>query len=322
MCKKSIPKPQNSQRKTRAGIFYWSLMLPPLLSLFLPAVSPAFETDETAFCSFFYTKKSSAVKLLMNNADLLAREVFDNIGFTPKQKVRVFVAAGPGEFRRMQPGNARVPSWAVGTAYPLHNTMVLLQDRRVDLFKTFLHEMHHIVLGRLFRGEHRVPRWLDEGLAMIQAREWSMARLSTMTIAVLTDSLIPMDDLADSFPVDLKDAEVAYCQSFYFISFLKGKFGTPSFTAFLKEYGRHKNFHRAIKKTYYVSWHRMEELWMDYLKLRFSWFPILTSTGFLWFAASIVFVLGYIRKKRTARRKLQQWEREEKAFYGDDETYH
>jgi hypothetical protein len=185
-------------------------------------------------------------------------------------------------------------------------------------------------LGQAFKGKHRVPRWLDEGLAMIQAREWSLSRLSKITGAVLTDSLIPMDKIADSFPLGVRDAELAYCQSFYFISFLKGKFGNNAFKAFLSQYSKHRDFHRAIRSAYHISWFSMEDLWLDYLKLRFSWVPIITSTGFLWFAASLIFILGYMRKKRKSRIKLQQWAIEENFLYGEEdeeeegneETYH
>ena len=52
-----------------------------------------------------------------------------------------------------------------------------------------------------------------------------------------------------------------------------------------------------------MHWDEIEELWLEYLKLRFSWIPILFSTGTLWFLASLVFIWGYVHKKRKSPRK-------------------
>jgi hypothetical protein len=194
---------------------------------------------------------------------------------------------------------------------------------RFNLIKTFRHELIHILLGHAFRGKEKVPRWLNEGLAMIAAREWSFSRLSTMTWAVLTNALIPMDEIMESFPWDPKLAELAYCESFYFISFLKGKFGREAFKFFLQEYSKQKDFHRSLKKVYHLRWPEMESLWLEYLRLRFSWIPIITSSTTLWFSMTLLFLVGYMQKRRRNRLKLQQWEKEE-AFLSprDRKHYH
>jgi hypothetical protein len=291
-----------------------------LCILFFISPSLAFQKSETSFFTFFYdTKDSKAVNILIRNADILAENISGMIGFRLEGKVKVVVSPTYRKFKKAQPRDSNIPGWAVGVAYPSKNLIIILNKNRVDLIKTFRHELTHIFLGQAFKGKEMVPRWLNEGLALIVADEWSISRLSTITGAVLTNSLIPMDEIASSFPYDLRDAELAYCQSFYFISFLKGKFGADLFKAFLKDYSKYKNFNYAIKKTYHISWDKMEGLWLDYMGLRFSWIPLITSTGFLWFIASIIFIAGYIRKKRNSRLMKQQWEAEERLLYDDED---
>jgi Peptidase MA superfamily len=280
----------------------------------------AFQKAEAGAFVFFYNKQDEkTAEILISNAGLIADRLSESLGFKFQGKTRVIVVSTQKEFQRVQPRGARIPSWAIGVAYPAKKLIVLLKKPRCDIVKVFRHELTHVLLGRAFSGEANVPRWLDEGLAMIQADEWNPSRLSTITSAVLTDSLLSMDSIAESFPRDPKDAELAYCQSFYFISFLKGKFGEDAFKGFLKEYSRHGNFSRAVRKTYFVSWDTIENQWLDYLTLRFSWIPIITSTGFIWFVASIIFILGYIRKKRKARIKMKQWETEEKYLFDNED---
>lgn len=266
--------------------------------------------------------------MLLENADTIAQQMITDLGLPLQKPIDVIVASTAEEFQRIQPVGSRVPTWAIGVAYPQQNLIILLsptvrQRGHIDIIKTFQHEVLHIILGQAFKGKANVPRWLDEGLAMIAANEWSMARLSTMTFAVLGRKMIPMEQLTESFPWDPDQAQTAYCQSFYFISFLKGRFGSDLFKTFLQKYTVHKNFQRAIFDTYNVRWEEMEDLWRGYLRLRFSWIPLITSSTTIWFVATLIFILGYLRKKRMNRLKLKQWTREEEFLYPpDDKLYH
>jgi len=287
----------------------------------------AAQIQHTSFFRF-HADNNQIPPILLQNADAVAQEMIHDLGLPLQKPINVIIASTAEEFQRSQPGGSRVPAWAIGVAYPQDNLIILLspavrQRGPIDIIKTFQHEVLHIILGQAFKGKENVPRWLDEGLAMIAANEWNMARLSTMTFAVLGRKTIPMQQLTESFPWDPEQAQIAYCQSFYFISFLKGRFGSDLFKTFLQNYTIYKNFQRAIFDTYNVRWEEMEELWRDYLRLRFSWIPLITSSTTLWFLATLIFILGYLRKKRMNRLKLKQWTREEEFLYPpDDKQYH
>ena len=291
--------------------------------------SPSFAAhiQQTKFFRF-QADNNQIPPILLNNADAIAQDMMSNLGLSLQQPVTVIIASTAAEFQRIQPGGSRVPAWAIGVAYPQDSLIILLspavrQRGPIDIIKIFQHEVLHIILGQAFKGTENVPRWLDEGLAMIAANEWSMARLSTMTFAVLGRKIIPMEQLTKSFPWDPDQAQTAYCQSFYFISFLKGRFGSDSFKTFLQNYTVHKNFQKALFDTYHVRWDAMEDMWHDYLRLRFSWIPLITSSTTLWFLATLIFILGYLRKKRMNRLKLKEWTREEELLFPpDDKRYH
>jgi hypothetical protein len=276
----------------------------------------------TRYCTIENTPGDRTALYLAKNADAIVESVSSRLGFAPGERIHVIVASDRKHFNSAQPPGARLPDWTAGTAYPQRGLIVLLKNSRGDILRTFEHEVCHILLGKAFGPDHRVPRWLHEGMAIIVAGEWSMQRLKTMTMAVLTGRLLPMEDITHAFPRDALQAEIAYCQSFYFISFLKSKFGEDDFRRFLKAYSSRKDFKLALRKAYFLYWEEIETLWLDYLKVRFSWFPILFSTGFLWFLASILFVWGYIHKKRTARVKLRQWGVEEQMSSEREETRH
>jgi hypothetical protein len=296
------------------------IVLAAVLSVLLNRPCRGMEQGETGLFTFaFAPQDRTAALALMRRADAVAREVSDLLGFAVQQRMQVHIASDPESFARMQPAGDRTPDWAIGTAYPALNRIYLRRGRGIDLERTLRHEVSHILLGQAFGHQHRVPRWLDEGLAILLAREWNFGRLSTMTIAVLTDSLLPMDSIAERFPADLRSAELAYSQSYYFISFLKTRYGAERFHFFLREYSQIRDFNLALRKSYGLSWHMLEDEWHSYLRTRFSWIPILTSSGALWFAASLIFVWGYLVKRARTRRILQEWNREEEMLYGPDD---
>ncbi len=277
----------------------------------------SYETRQTGLFTFNFFNETRSVRNLINRADSIASDMSTKTGFQFHEKITVFIAQ-PGKFEEIQPAGAKVPEWAAGVAYPSKDLIFLKQKRGLDLVKVFRHEVSHILLGQAFRGMERIPRWLDEGIAMLQAEEWSMARLSTMTFAVLTDSLLPMDEIAKRFPRDLQQAQLAYCQSYYFLSFLIGEFGLSEFHEFMNIYSTYGNFELALRRAYMLDWLEIEQLWLEYLSLRFSWIPLVTSASTLWFVASILFVVCYINKKRRVRNKLKEWEQEESMLYYDE----
>jgi len=299
------------------------ILLLPAFFILSGLSAPAFEKAETPLFIFYYAAdESRAASFLVKNGDAAARGIAKSLGLAAPKKISVYLVPSFEDFKKAYPAAGHIPVWAAGLAYPGKNIIVLLRRPGIDLIKTFNHELNHILLGQLFNGKDRVPRWLDEGLAMIQADEWSLSRLSTMTAAVLSGSLLPMDALAKSFPADLRDAETAYCQSFYFIAFLKGKFGDEAFRMFLREYSKYGDFKGAVNLAYRIPWEKMEGLWRSYLRLRFSWIPLITSTSTIWFMATLIFIAGYIRKKRAGKKTLRQWEYEEGPEDKSNITYH
>ena len=290
-------------------------------------LQPLYAAENEILSSRYFTIEGNegdrTALFLFQNADAIAENISKQLGFALPKRVRVIIASDLERFQDVQPAGAQVPEWAVGVAYPQLNMIVLLKNTRNDILKTFEHEMCHILLGQAFGPGHQVPRWLNEGMAVIVAGEWSVQRLSTMTMAVLSGNVLPMEDITHAFPRDERRAELAYCQSFYFISFLKSRFGDDEFRTFLNIYSVGKDFKLALWKTYYLRWDEIEELWLEYLKVRFSWIPILFSTGTLWFLASLVFIWGYIHKKRKAREKMRQWAQEDLLQDGgNSETRH
>ena len=255
------------------------------------------------------------VEPLAKESDTIAEEVMLDLGITFRKRIEVHIATG-SEFQKLQPSRIVFPSWVLGVAYHKLSLIILRSPREIrrghhDLRKTFIHELTHILLGSAFRSDEHIPRWLNEGIAMYTSREWSFNRISTITQAVLTDSLIPLSEITRSFPGKRRDVELAYCQSFYLISFMITQYGREKFHNFIRCYSKERILEDVLLKVYGMNLHRLEKKWRKYLRMRFNWIPLITSTSTLWFIITLIFICGYIRKKRRASVTLKHWEEEE-----------
>ena len=283
-----------------------------------PSVSVASDVRTIAtshFVFYFHVKDEGVATSLTAQAERIRGEIVEDLGLDFNEVTTVYLAHSLREYAQIQP-RGWAPTWSAAVAYPSLNLIIMKSPRvmkggHMDLAKVFKHELTHIAVGRAFRGKEEVPRWLDEGVAMYESREWSFSRVSTMTKAVLTDSLIPLSEITTGFPREVARAELAYAQSFYLISFLVSKFGKERFHRFIREYISGRDLGEILVTVYGIGWDDFEEEWKGYLRLRFSWIPILTSTTTLWFLITLVFILGYARKKRAQRTLYEQWEQED-----------
>jgi hypothetical protein len=274
-----------------------------------------YDTISTPYYDFFFTYYDrEAVEVLAEDSTAITESVMSDLGVTRAGKISVYIP-DRGGFQYAQPSKTIFPESVIGTAYHKLSLMVLKSPRAisstpVNLRKTFIHELTHILLGQAFTRDEHVPRWLSEGIAMYESREWSFDRVFTMTQAVLTDSLIPLSELTHAFPYDKKNLELAYCQSFYLISFLVSQYGTQQFHDFIRSYSKEKVLEDVLLNIYGMNLYELERRWHRTLKMKFSWIPLITSSTTLWFVITVVFIFGYLRKKRKVQLTLESWEEE------------
>jgi len=296
----------------------WCHLAMALLFLLAPLACFASEltTITTPHFSFsFYSEDERAVRSLIEEAEGLRGEITTDLGLDPEGVTKVYLAPTLNMYQALQPGG-KIHDWSAAVAYPSQNLIIILSQRatrpsNMALSTIFKHEFTHIVLGRAFQGTEDIPHWLHEGVAMYESREWDFRRISAITRAILTGTLIPLSEITRHFPQDENRAELAYCQSFYLISFLINKYGRPLFHRFIREYSLGSPLNRVLVEIYGMDLDQLEEQWQGYLRMRFSWIPLITSATALWFFLALLFILAYAKKRRVKRQIYEQWDNEE-----------
>ena len=288
------------------------------LLFFLPAITAGamdLRLENDRFVIHYSAQDAGLAAELDRESIPIRKRVIADIGVDFPEKTEIRLCPTIEAFREAQPGGTWIPLWAAGVAYPAENVIVLRSPRavkggRIDVVDVFAHEFSHIALDRALAGV-RIPVWLNEGLAIYEAREWTFSRISVLTTAALTDRLIPLPVLALSFPAEAGPAELAYAEGFMFVSFLINKVGREAFHRLLRDYTRYGDLEGALRRGTGMSLADLEERWLFYLKLRVSWIPIITSVSTLWFVMALIFIYGYMRKKRQAEQRLREMVEEE-----------
>ena len=293
--------------------FFLFLSLTLLISEPLNA-SSWLELRSPHFTIWYQEPEHKMASFLLQRAEETRDEVLLDLDHIPPSPTVIYLASTWEQFQDVQP-TGKPPAWAAGMAYPAHNLIILRSPRgikrgRTEIEEVLQHEYAHLVLASVLKG-HEAPHWLDEGFTMLQSRGWSISWTYCLSKGVLSKTLIPLAELADGFPLDQHQAQLAYAQSFSFVSYIKNEYGSEALARLIKGIAHGLDTDTALREATGLGLRNLEREWKAELKKRYSWVPIVTSFFSLWFLASLLFLLGYWLKRRRVRRILEQWEQEE-----------
>lgn len=275
------------------------------------------------FNFFFSPQDQKLAEYLSGLSEKIYDEIVSDAGVEPRAGIQIYIEHTHEAFLDRQPHPVKAPEWAAGLAYPELNLVILKAPHAalygtIDPVKTFRHELSHLILHQALIGA-RLPKWLDEGFAMYEAREWTLRTTAVITAVTLKKRFIPLTSLEHEFPVAFSEAEVAYAQSFSMVSYLLSTHGREAFHQFILNLKKGKTLNQCMQNAFGLSFYELELRWHKYLRLRYTWIPVITSSAALWFLVSVSFFFVYLRKKHQARQTVMEWELED---MWEDESHH
>jgi len=259
--------------------------------------------DTSNFIVFFPEDEGPGAMVFGQRAEKIRTYVLSEMGQNSTTKINVYLAPDRGTFDTLQPKH-HAPEWSVGTAIAAQETIVMFSPRgslkegvRADDAEVFAHELAHLYLADLLKSRS-IPRWLQEGLAQMVARQWERGDALRLTLAVLVDRLIPLSALMNRWPEAQGPAHLAYAEAFSFTLFLRKKqYLAPMLSAMNNGRGAPE----ALTAISGKDLRQLEEEWRAYLKENQTW-VLLSNQGCLWtFAALMAFAAFFLLKLRRRR---------------------
>jgi hypothetical protein len=224
----------------------------------------------------------------------------------------VTICRSQDAFRQVagQYGKARVGGIAKSQAGVIVVKAPYLLPEGQDYRGMLRHELIHVLLARN-TDPANVPRWFDEGVAMLVSKElrWeSGLRIARMYV---TRRLIPYPDLDFAF-APLGDEGLfddAYAQALSLTQYLRARLGEDRFWGLVRAL-RTEDFADALRARAGLTPGALYDIWR-----RSLWKVALITwlvSGFSAFDLMAILVLvAYLRKRRRGRAILRQWEEED-----------
>jgi hypothetical protein len=184
-----------------------------------------------------------------------------------------------------------------------------LLDAAADYPGIVRHELLHVLIDRNIPAAH-IPRWFNEGLAMMLSREnriqnaWSTARLA------LEGGLRPLDELDASFaePGDEWQFGAAYEQSLSLTRYLRERMGNEAFWLLVRDL-HETPLHEALERRG-LPVDAIESAWRREVRREAAFAAIVS--GFAAFQiAAVLCVIAIWRRVKRKRRLMMEWEEEE-----------
>lgn len=287
-------------------------------TLRMPGIPAGFNSYDGGWIKFVYHPSiRERVQPLIADAAKVRSELTEWLGQPVLHEVRVAIARTPGEMTTLAPVNAPYPDYAAGVAYP-EIGLVLLTVKPVhpnsqhELGEVFRHELAHVALEDAVSGR-AVPRWFNEGFAVLASGETSFVRLQTLITATVSNNLLSLSQMERTFPADENQANIAYAQAADVVRFLVRREELHRFRGLVSRLRDGETMDSALLNSYGEETSTLEHEWREEVAKRYTFWPVMFSGTFIWAGTLGLFVFGYRRKKRKAADTLARWEREEAA---------
>lgn len=141
---------------------------------------------------------------------------------------------------------------------------VLSDEPQVDELTALVHELARLVVqGRGFNCYAPLPRWLEEGLAVLAAGGMSTEMRFAFAQSRLIESFWPLRSLDVPPGSDAPAIAPWYAQSYDVVEFLIGEFGWDGIGKLIDAFGDGNTVDEALKVAYGIGVDEAERLWRE-----------------------------------------------------------
>ncbi|MGV8041224.1 MAG: peptidase MA family metallohydrolase [Thermoanaerobaculaceae bacterium] len=224
-------------------------------------------------------------------------------------RVRVVLAEESSELA------ARVPSWVAAYALPSLDTIVVFPARTPtypdrNLPTLLAHELAHLLVFRASGGAP-LPRWFEEGVATVAAREWGLEDGARFAAAVIGPGPESLAEVERAFTLDPGRVARSYALSAALVRYLLRLGGPDAVAVLLAQVRRGSTFEEAFLRTAGRPLDRFEADFFGEEVLWRTWVPFLSSTAALWMLITGLALVAIWRRRQRDAEMRARWAEEE-----------
>lgn len=212
---------------------------------------------------------------------------------------------------------AGAPPWVAG--YARSDGLIVLFPARVPVYpnssldELLGHEVAHVLIARAAR-DRPVPRWFNEGLAMLAEEGWSWDHRARAALALVRGQSYELADLDGYFAGSRAEVAGAYGLSAAMVQTFVSRYGREFPAAVLARIASGETFDQAFAAGAGVTLEEAEDAYWRRHALWNRWLPFLGSPTTLWIAISLLAVWAIKRRRDRDLRMAEAWEAEERQM--------
>lgn len=242
------------------------------------------------------------------------RQLAQRLDYQPRRVITVFLCPTQYIFDRMTGG--AVPHWGEAAAnaalWRIYLKTPAASDARELLPATVTHELAHLCLAELAQ-PHTLPRWFNEGAAILLSNEPRHADPAIISRALLTRSLVDFAEIDDLLSFPNARAALAYAESYQAVHFMMQRFGNSAVQNFARALGQTGEARQAFQNAFHEDLWNFETEYFDYLRRHFRWYFLLEESFLFGGIILILLIAGFVVTRWRTRKKIREWETEEKG---------
>jgi hypothetical protein len=210
---------------------------------------------------YWYKQDATFGQQLLTTAVSEATSIEQDLQTTLTTPLRVFTYQSDQDLRGGLPPST--PNWAGGVAFvELYQALIVVgntqgQPLQRDLPHELTHLIFHEAAGLDCGG---CPLWFDEGMAVYHQLYHEADMQTVFDQTVRNNRLLLFNTLSNRFPDDSSLAELAYAQSWQFITYLYKQFGEPKVAKLVNSLGT-ISFTRAFPAIFGADVAHIESQW-------------------------------------------------------------
>jgi hypothetical protein len=210
--------------------------------------------------------------------------------------------------KRMEtPGKAVLPEWGGGGAIGDSLIMVAVDGDpflHQSFYQVTVHELAHIAVARVAHGA-AIPRWFNEGVAMMLAGEISFEEHTVLARALIGGALMNLDAVDSVNSFGRFRASLAYCESHLAALLLVNRYGIEVLGDIIDATKKKGDFWAGVDSVVSLTPQELQSQVRSEIRNRYLWISIISDSSPVWIALSVLFVIGVIFTKIRNRRRLQ-----------------
>jgi len=216
----------------------------------------------------YYGSNRAQAERLLGFATLALVRLQNELGAALETGVRIYIYQSKADMslalsRRSDAFDDRILTLGVA----VDRATLLILGSHADVEGTMSHELSHIVVGLATDNPYgNLPRWLDEGLAMVSEGVMPAGNASALRSAIRADGLISVRSLS-GYANDPDEVDLFYGEVYSLVEFMLKAFGKEKMSALLSTFREGLAQEQALQQAYGFGLAELDRQWRESLGL-------------------------------------------------------